>query len=122
MSRGPARVVRTDDFRENLGDPQAVIASHVCDMGAGPVLWHHGVDMLTGTIGAAGQEHGERIAIYICQRGCKCGCGAPGRGIIYTPDVAQARILAEGLLALADQMEAAAAEQAQAALRKASSK
>ena len=89
------------------GFGQTPIPSHVQHVpGLGDVLFHHAEAVNVVTISVEGGD--ERIALVLAQEGCKCGCGARGRGLLLTPDPEGARMIAARLIARADAMELAA--------------
>ncbi len=100
------------------GVTQLAIPSHVQNIpGLGDVLFHHAIAVNVATISADGGA--TRIALILAQEGCTCGCGAPGRGLLLTPDAEGARRIAAQLIARADAMERDADALATAALARA---
>lgn len=65
-------------------------------------------------------EGGQRfLSIAVARPGCRCGCGAPGDGLIFSMPPDAARDLAAGLVRLAGDFEAAADKAAAAAIARA---
>lgn len=109
------------------GDPhysgidQEPIPSHVQWVpGLGDVLFHHACAVNVATISVEGGD--DRIALILAQEGCKCGCGARGRGLLLTPDAEGARRIAAQLIERATRMELAAGDLVIAAIAKARAK
>lgn len=102
-------------------DEQEAIPSHVAAVpGIGDVLFHHA---MACNIAEISVNHGaDRIVLMLATRGCTCGCGSRGRGLLLTPGAEEARIIAAQLIDLADRHEAEAKAAATAALRKAAGK
>lgn len=101
-------------------DPQSMFKPFLLNVpNVGPLKVIHGGIVMASTIGRAGKE---RIGIITAQEGCDCGCGVPGRAILFTPEPQHARDIARQLLEFADQIEAAAKEQATDLLNKAAGK
>lgn len=112
------RKVETEVSGASMCDPQVPIAPFLMDTAeTGVVATQHATFMFFGELGDA--RVGNRIAITIGQSGCRCGCKAPGRAMMFTPEIEHARALAASLTEICDKMEAGARL---AALRKAAGK
>jgi hypothetical protein len=85
----------------------------------GPVEMHHGHFVM---VTEALARNGSRIALTVGFRGCPCGCKAPGTAFMFTPSPDHARAIAAQLIAIADDLDGRAKDQASDALRKASGK
>lgn len=100
-------------------DQQVMIPSHVVPVpGLGDVLFHHATGCNIAEISI--NDGAQRIAVMLAMPGCGCGCGASGRGLFLTPGAAEARIIAQQLIDIADRQERDAAQAAGDAIRKAS--
>lgn len=100
---------------------QRMLPSHMVAVpGVGDVLFHHATAVCVSEILI--DDMAPRIAIQIATPGCRCGCGASGRGLVLTPGPDEARLIARQLVDVAEKHEAAAAAQATAAISKARGK
>lgn len=99
-------------------DEQAHIPSHIIAIPVlGDTLVHHATACTIAEIEL--NESAPRISLIVAMPGCGCGCGAPGRGLLLTPAAAEARIIGEQLVKLAEDHEAAAGKAAADIIQKA---
>lgn len=103
--------MRKEQLQSLKSDPVEFRESYDRDLGpVGPVTVHcANFGLVAGLI-----QHGEatQVTIILGAPGCPCGCGSRGVAFEYRPSTENARILANNLIEVCDEIDRIASERA----------